>query len=71
MPGTAAVGMKTAAKMSAIATTGLETCSMAAIEASFGDMPFFNMVLDGFHDHDGVVDHQTDGQHQARAERGY
>ncbi len=39
MPGTAAVGMKTAARMSAMATTGLATCSMAAIEASFGDMP--------------------------------
>src|ERR1700751_4224473 len=31
--------IKPAARMSAIATTGLETCSIAAIEASLGDMP--------------------------------
>ncbi len=39
MPGMNAVGMKTAARMTAIATTGPDTSSMALIVASRGDMP--------------------------------
>ena len=27
--------------------------------------PVLDVVLDGFHHHDGVVDHDADGQHQA------
>ena len=39
MPGMKAVGTNTAARISAIATTGPETCSMALMAASRGESP--------------------------------
>ncbi len=65
MPGTNAVGINTAARISAMATTGPDTSSIAFCAASCGVMPRFDVVLHGFHHDDGVVDHQSNGQHQS------
>ena len=45
--------------------TGPETSSIARTVASRGDMPFFDVMLDRFHDDDGVIDDQTDGEHES------
>ena len=65
MPGMAAVGMKTAARMRAIATTGPPTSSMAFTVADFGIHALVDVVLDGFDHDDGVVHHEADRQHEA------
>ena len=58
--------MKTAARMSAIATTGPETSSMALRAASLRRHALFDVVLDGFDDDDGVVHDEADGEHEAK-----
>jgi hypothetical protein len=65
MPGMNAVGTNTAARMSAIATTGPETCSMALNAASARGQSQLDVVLDGLHHDDRVVHHEADGQHEA------
>ena len=65
MPGMNAVGMNTADRMMAMAMTGPETSSMPLSAASLGDKPLLDVVLHDLDDHDGVVHHQADGQHQA------
>ena len=65
MPLMKAHGTKTALRTSPTAITGPETCSMALIVASRGASPVLDVVLDRLDDHDGVVDHDADGQHQA------
>ena len=52
-----------AVRISAIATTGPDTSSIALRRHRAGH-PFLDMALDGLDDDDGVVHHQTDGQHQ-------
>ena len=70
MPGMKAVGMKTAARMRAMAITGPVTSSIACRAASWGVIPSFNMVLDRLHHDDRIVHHQADGQHQAKEREG-
>ena len=65
MPGMKTVGTKTAARISAMATTGPETSCMALRAASFGRHALFDVALDRFDDDDGVVNDQADGQHEA------
>ena len=65
IPGMNAVGMNTAARMSAIATTGPDTCSMAFKRGVAGREPLLDVVLDGLHHHDGVVHDEADGEHEA------
>ena len=65
MPGMNAVGMNTAAMIRAMATTGPDTSSIAFKAASRGDSPSLDVVLDGLHHDDRVVDDEADGQHEA------
>ena len=65
MPGMNAVGTKTAARISAIATTGPETSSIALKRRVLGRQALLDVVLDGLHHHDRVVHDQADGQHEA------
>ena len=67
MPGIAAVGIKTAARISAIATTGPPTSSIAFSLADF-DHALFDVVLDGLHDDDRVIDDQANCQHGPKSE---
>ena len=60
-----AQGTNTAVSTRPMAITGPETSSMARIVASRGDMPVLDVVLDRLDDHDRVVDHDPDRQHQA------
>ena len=48
-----------------MAITGPETSSIARIVASRGREPVLDVVLDRLDDHDRVVDHDPDRQHQA------
>ena len=65
MPQMNAHGTNTALSTRPTAITGPETCSIARIVASRGDSPVLDVVLDRLDDHDGVVDDNADGQHQA------
>src|SRR5262249_33911858 len=65
MPGMKAVGTNTATRMRAMATTGPDTSSIALRARPGGPKPRLDVVLHRLHHHDGVVDHETDGQHQA------
>ena len=64
MPGMNAVGTNTAARMSAIATTGPETSSIALRRRVPRRQPFLDVVLDRLDHDDGIVDDETDRQHQ-------
>ena len=65
-PGMNAVGMKTADSTRAMPTTGPEISSIALKVASFGDMPFVDVVLDRLDDDDGIVHHEPDRQTPGR-----
>ena len=59
--------MNTAASTSEMAMIGLVIWSMALRVASRGERCSSRMMsFDGFDDHDGVVDHDADGQHHAK-----
>ena len=60
-----AQGTNTALSTRPMAITGPETCSMALIVASRGRQAVLDVVLDRLDHHDGVVDDDADGQHQA------
>ena len=60
-----AAGMNTAHSTSAVAMIGPVTSRMARLVASTGVKPELDVALDVLHHHDGVVDHDTDGQYQA------
>ena len=64
MPGIAAVGMNTAARISAMATTGPPTCFHGVMVRVARSHAFVDMVLNGFDHDDGVVDHQADREHE-------
>jgi hypothetical protein len=51
-----------------MATTGPPTSSMALIGRGLGVHAFVDVVLDGFDDDDGVIDHQADGEHQPKSD---
>ena len=59
-----AQGMNTAESTSPTAITGAETSLIAWIVASRGVMPVLDVVLDRLDDHDRVVHHDADRQHQ-------
>jgi len=64
MPGTAAVGDEDGCQDERNRNRpGWETCSIAGDRSFLRRHAFFNVVLDGLHHNDGVVDHQTDRQH--------
>ena len=64
MPGMNTVGMKTAARMMAMATTGPETSSHGLQGRVARRHALFDVMLHRLHHHDGVIHHQADGQHQ-------
>ena len=70
MPGMKTVGRKTAARISAMATTGPATSSIAFKRGFLWRQAFLDMMFDRFDDDDGVVHHQADGQHQAEERKG-
>ena len=49
-----------------MAITGAEISRMASRVASLGDMSFVDVDLHGFHHHNGIIDHNTDGQHERK-----
>jgi hypothetical protein len=63
MPGMNAVGMNTTAMIRAMATTGPDTPPWPST-ASRGEPPL-DVLLDGLHHDDRVVDDEADGQHEA------
>ena len=65
MPGMNAVGMNTAARMRAIATTGPETSSIALQGGVARRHALLDVMLDSFDDDDRVVDHQADRQNES------
>ena len=65
MPLMNAHGTNTALSTRPTAITGPDTCSIALIVASRGARPVLDVMLDRLDDHDGVVDDDADGQHQA------
>ena len=65
MPGMKAVGTNTAARISAIATTGPET-SLHRLQGRVARrQPVLDVVLDRLDDDDRVVDDEADREHQA------
>ncbi len=66
MPPMNATGTNTAANTSAIATTGPDTSSMASRSLPSAIEAVFDVVHDRFHHDDGIVHHDTDGQHHAQ-----
>ena len=64
IPGMNAVGTKTATRIRAMATTGPRHFLHGLQGGLARRQPLLDVVLDGLHDHDGVVHHQPDGQHQ-------
>ena len=64
MPGINAVGMKTAARISAIAIDRPGHFLHRLEAGVFRRQALLDMVLDRLDDHDGVVHDQADGQHQ-------
>ena len=65
MPGMKAVGMNTAARMSAMATTGAGHLLHRLERGVLGRQPVLDVMLDRLDDDDGVVDDEADGEHQA------
>ena len=64
-PGTKAVGTKTEASTSAIATNAPPTSRIVSRVASFGAFAFRQMPFDVLDHDDGVVHDHPDGEHQA------
>ena len=64
MPAMKAVGTNTEHSTSVMAITGPVISSIALMVASRGGRPFRHPPLDVLDDHDGVIDHDADGQHQ-------
>ncbi len=65
MPGMKAVGTKTAERTSAMPMTGPETSSIALIRRIARRHAFLDVMLDGLHHDDGVIDHEADREHEA------
>ncbi len=53
-----------------MATTGPATSSMAFKRRLAGGQALLDVVLDGLHHDDGVVDHEADGEHEAEQGEG-
>ena len=66
MPGTKAVGIKTAAKISAMAITGPVTSSIALTRSVVRRHSLLDVVLDRLDNNDGIVDDQSNRQHQSK-----
>ncbi len=60
-----ATGMNTAERMSAIPMTGADTSFIAWMVASLGTHAVLEVVHHRFDDDDGIVDDDTDGEHEA------
>jgi len=60
-----AVGTNTDDRTNAIPMTGPDSSSIAFRAASFGARPSSIVALHAFDDHNGVIHHQADGEHQA------
>ena len=60
-----AVGMKTDARINAIAITGVETSSIALQRGVVRRQAFVDVTLHRFHDDDRVVDDEPDREHEA------
>ena len=65
MPGMNAVGMNTADRMRAMATTGPDTSFHCLEGGVVRRQPLLDVVLHRLHHHDGVVHHEADGEHEA------
>ena len=67
IPGINPTGTNTAARIRAIATTGPEMSFIARSVASRGRKLFMiNIMLHGFHDHDGIIYHDSNGQNKSK-----
>ncbi len=53
-------------RTSVTAMIGPKSSFIAAMAASFGDMPPLDMLGRAFHHHDGVIHHDADGQHDSK-----
>ena len=60
-----AVGTNTASSTRVVAMTGPVISCMALIAACFGDITTRNVPRRVFHDHDRIINHDADGQHDA------
>ena len=65
MPGIAAVGMKTAARIERDGDDGAADLLHGFFGGGLGIQTLVDMVLDGLDDDDGVVNYQADGEHKA------
>ena len=65
MPGTNAVGMKTAAKNQGDGNDRARHLFHRLLRGIVRGHPLLDVVLDRLHHDDGIVHHQSDGQHQA------
>ena len=64
MPGMKAVGTKTEERTRAIRDDGTGEFLHGSPRRILGRQTFFDVALHAFDDHNGIVDHQADGQHQ-------